>query len=111
LGRQNKDIKLQQQINKFMSTVHLKSVLEQIAEQIFTMKDVKQAKNFITIFVSDKGINEKDKQNILNSVSKCKHLYLVQMYICNSLLKYEGLGMNNYNKTSKQAAIDSLQYV
>ena len=94
-----------------MSAYYLKSVLEQIADQIFTMKDAKQAKNFITTFVSDKGINEKDKQNILESVSKCKHLYLVQMYICNSLLKYEGLGMNNYNKTSKQAAIDALQHV
>jgi hypothetical protein len=111
LGRQNKDIKLHQQINKFMSVYYLKSVLEQIADQIFTMKDVNQAKKFITTFVSDKGINEKDKLNILESVGKCKNLYLVQMYICNSLLKYEGLGMNNFNKTSKQAAIDSLQHV
>ena len=62
-----------------MSAYYLKSVLEQIADQIFTMKDAKQAKNFITTFVSDKGINEKDKQNILESVGKCKHLYNVQL--------------------------------
>ena len=94
-----------------MSLIQIKSVLEQIAEQIFIMKDVKQAQNFIIVFVSDKNINEKDKQHIVDSVSKCKHLSKVQMYICNSLLKYEGLGMNNYNKTSKQAAIDELQHV
>jgi hypothetical protein len=111
LGGQSNNIKLHQQINKFMSVYYLKSVLEQIADQIFTMKDVNQAKKFITTFVSDKGINEKDKQNILESVGKCKNLYLVQMYVCNSLLKYEGLGMNNFNKTSKQAAIDELQHV
>lgn len=88
-----------------MNTQHLKSIFAQISEEVFKMKNLDEAKNFITEFVKDKGINEKDKTAILKEVNSSKNLIRFQTYICNSLLKYEGMGMNNFNKTAKEAAI------
>jgi hypothetical protein len=85
----------------------IKSIFEQISERVFEMKKLDEAKLFIVDFVSNKDINEEDKQKIIVAVNGCKYLYQVQMYICNSLLKYEGLGMNNFDKTAKQAAAET----
>jgi len=85
----------------------IKSIFEQISEKLFTIKDVNEAKSFIVDFVSTKNINEKDKQNILKAVNESKTLYKIQNYVCNSLLKYEGLGMNNFDKTARQAAAET----
>lgn len=89
-----------------MSKFPIKSIFEQIAESIFTMKDVNQAKQFIIEFVNSKDINDKDKHTILNNINACKHMYKIQSYVCNALLKYEGMGVNNMNKTAKQAAAE-----
>lgn len=77
-----------------MSKFQIKSIFEQIAEQVFDMKDVNAAKQFITEFVNSKDIKEQDKKTIIANVNACKHMYKVQMYICNSLLKYEGMSLN-----------------
>ena len=79
----------------------IKSIFEQISEQVFTMTSLEQAKQFVTKFVSDKNINEKDKANILREVNNTKSLFKFQNYICNSLLKYEGMGMNNFSKAAE----------
>jgi hypothetical protein len=79
----------------------IKSIFEQISEQVFTMTSLEQAKQFVTKFVSDKNINEKDKTNILREVNNTKSLFKFQNYICNSLLKYEGMGMNNFSKAAE----------
>ena len=90
-----------------MSKFPIKSVLEQIAENVFTMKCPNQAKQFITEFINGKDINEKDKYLIISNVNACKNMYKIQSYICNALLKYEGMGVNNMNKTAKQAAAET----
>ena len=77
-----------------MSKFQIKSIFEQIAEQVFDMKDVNAAKQFITEFVNSKDIKEQDKKTIIANVNACKHMYKVQSYICNSLLKYEGMSLN-----------------
>ena len=83
------------------------SILEQISEQVFKMTNLEQAKKFVTEFVEGKGINEKDKQSILNETKNTKSLVAFQRYLCNALLKYEGLGMNKMNKTAREAAADT----
>ena len=85
----------------------IKSIFEQISEKVFDMKKLDEAKSFIVQFVSDKNINEKDKQSIIAAVNGCKYLHQVQRYVCNALLKYEGLGMNSFDKTAKQAASET----
>ena len=77
-----------------MSKFQIKSIFEQIAEKVFVMKDVNAAKEFIIEFVNSKDIKEQDKKTIIANVNACKHMYKVQSYICNSLLKYEGMSVN-----------------
>lgn len=77
-----------------MSKVQIKSIFEQISEEVFEMKDVNKAKQFITEFVTNKKIKDEDKQVIINNVNNCKYLHQIQLYICNSLLKYEGMSLN-----------------
>jgi hypothetical protein len=74
--------------------IKIKSIFEQIATQIFTMKDINAAKTFISEFVNDKNINEQDKKLILNNIRDIKNIIKLQTYICNSLLKYEGMSVN-----------------
>lgn len=81
----------------------IKSVLEQIAASVFTMTNVNDAKEFITEFINSKDINDKDKASILKAVAEIKSLIKLQTYLCNALLKYEGMGMNQINKTTAAA--------
>ena len=77
-----------------MSKVQIKSIFEQIASEVFNMKDVNKAKQFITDFVNDKKIKDEDKTVIINNVNNCKSISRIQTYICNSLLRYEGMSLN-----------------
>jgi len=78
--------------------IAIKSIFEQISTTVFTMKNLNEAKEYVKTFVKDKDINEKDKQSILREVDNAKSLVKFQQYICNALLKYEGMGMNKINK-------------
>lgn len=77
-----------------MKKFEIKSVFEQIASKVFTMKDVNQAKLYIIEFITSKGINGIDKNVIVNNVNKCTNINAIQRYVCNSLLQYEGMGLN-----------------
>lgn len=81
-----------------MSQFPIKSIFEQISERVFLMTNLAQAKQFTVEFVESKQINEKDKDLILKAVKESKSLVSFQRYICNALLKYESLGMNQINK-------------
>jgi hypothetical protein len=75
----------------------IKSIFEQIAEQIFQMRDVEQMKAFVREFVESKKIKDEDKQRILQNIEGIKTPTKFHQYICNSLLMYEGMGMNKVN--------------
>jgi hypothetical protein len=77
-----------------MSKVQIKSIFEQIASEVFNMKDVNKAKQFVTEFVNNKKIKDEDKTVIINNVNNCKSISRIQTYICNSLLRYEGMSLN-----------------
>ena len=77
-----------------MKKFEIKSVFEQIAAEVFTMRDVNKAKSFINEFIAAKGINGVDKQIIVNNISKCTNISAIQRYVCNSLLKYEGMSLS-----------------
>ena len=81
----------------------IKSVFEQIASNVFQMKSIEQAKQYITEFVNSKEIKDTDKQLIINNVSNCRNILQIQRYICNSLLKYEGMSVNKFNSENKKA--------
>ena len=75
--------------------VQIKSIFEQIAEKVFVMNNINEIKSFVKSFVEGKNINNVDKNIILMNVVKCKNVPSVQRYICNSLLKYEGMSVAN----------------
>jgi hypothetical protein len=77
-----------------MSKFPIKSVFEQIAKEVFVLNNVSTAKETINSFLSEKKINEIDKKTILFNVNKCTNMYHLNRYICNSLLKFEGLSVN-----------------
>ncbi len=77
-----------------MSKFPIKSVFEQIANEVFTMKSISEAKEFITNFLEEKRIKHEDKKIILYNVSNCNNMNMLQRYIFNSLLKYEGMSLN-----------------
>jgi len=72
----------------------IKSVLEQISEKVFVMTDLNEAKAFIVDFVNEKKINEKDKQSIIANTNSATSMQRLVRYLCNALLKYEGMGIN-----------------
>jgi hypothetical protein len=79
-----------------MSKFPIKSVFEQISSHIFTSTDTLDAdKKYIIEFIASKHINDNDKKTILRTVNEVKSKIKLQTYIANSLLKYEGLSVNN----------------
>jgi hypothetical protein len=77
---------------------YIKSIFEQISAEVFRMTNLDEAKYFITKFITDKHINEQDKLNITKAVSETRSIVAFQRYICNALLKYEGLGVSQLSK-------------
>jgi len=91
-----------------MSKFPIKSISEQISEQIFTLKTLQEAQTLIIEFVNTKNINEKDKMNILNETKNAKSLVGLQRYTANMLLKYEGMSTERFNRTARQEAAETL---
>jgi len=87
-----------------MTNIKIKSVLEQIAATVFTMTNVADAKEYISEFINSKDINDKDKASITKAVAEIKSMLKLQTYLCNALLKYEGMGMNQVNKAKEPVA-------
>jgi len=73
--------------------VKIKSVLEEVAPQVFQIRDLSEAKRVILSFIETKNIKDTDKKIIIDNVSQFKNISAVHRYIANSLLKYEGLGI------------------
>lgn len=68
------------------------STLTQIAQQVFTASSLTQAKQMIQNHIGETRIKDADKNTILTNVNNIKSLTKLQSYLCNSLLKFEGLG-------------------
>jgi hypothetical protein len=82
--------------------IKIKSIFEQISEQVFQMKDVNEMKEFTKTFVESKKIKDEDKQRIIQNISEIKTSTAFHRYICNSLLMYEGMGMNKVNPSGSR---------
>ena len=77
-----------------MTNIKIKSVLEECTEVLFTINDLKQAKEYVINFINNRGIKDTDKVNIVRGTNESKSLIRLQTYVCNALLKYEGLSVN-----------------
>lgn len=77
---------------------NFKSVLEQIINDVYTITDVNEAKNFIENFLEEKKIDDVTKKQMLQNISEIKSILKLQVYMTNSLLRFEGMSVNKYDK-------------
>ena len=71
--------------------VEIHSTLERITDSVFQSKNVEEAREVLKGYLEESRIKEGDKRRMIEEVSSIKTLYKMQYYVCNSLLKYEGL--------------------
>ena len=80
------------------TSYNFKSVLEQIISDVYKMTDVNEAKKFIENFLEEKKIDNVTKSQMLQNISEIKSMLKLQFYITNSLLRFEGMSVNKYDK-------------
>lgn len=86
--------------------VQIKSIFEQISQDVFKMNNINDIKTYVVNFVNTKQIEDRDKQGIIKNINECRNVMAAHRYICNALLKFEGLSVNDY-KTEKTEIIES----
>jgi hypothetical protein len=80
------------------TSYNFKSVLEQIISDVYKMTDVNEAKNFIENFLEEKKIDDVTKKQMLQNISEIESMLKLQFYMTNSLLRFEGMSVNKYDK-------------
>ena len=92
-----------------MSFLPIKSIFQEITEWAFTTANLNDVKAQTIEFVKSKNINDIDKAAIIKSVGECKSIVRFQTYIANSLLKYEGMGVDRMNKEYKPRRVGKVE--
>ena len=82
-------------MTKKESKISLTSILNNITQDVWKSKDAATAKELISTYVAKSGINQTDKDIMLDTLKDKHTLIDVQQYFANALLKYEGLGVIN----------------
>jgi hypothetical protein len=72
----------------------IKSIFEQISTEVFQMNNLDEMKRFTIDFVENKKIKDEDRKRIVVAVVQLKSVSAFHRYICNSLLKYEGMSLS-----------------
>jgi hypothetical protein len=77
------------------SNTQIKSVLEAISTAVFTTKwnSLEEAKQYVINAMEGKSISLNDYLAINKAVKEAPTMVKLQQYLCNSLLKYEGMGV------------------
>jgi len=70
------------------------STLDKIITQAFTTEDLKEGKNLVCDYLQNTKINIENKESMIEEIKSAKSLNDFHRYLSNSLLKYEGLGLN-----------------
>ena len=79
----------------------LKSTLETICSEVFNVKDVNKAKDIAVKHLEQTEVKDKDK--MIKEIKGFTHINALQRYVCNALLKFEGLGMNQLSKEKPES--------
>jgi len=74
--------------------MEIKSVLNGIITDIYSARNVKEAKELFTKFVDATKIKDTDKKKMLTEVENMTTLRQIQQYATNAMFKYEGLGID-----------------
>lgn len=78
--------------------IQINSILTQVSE--ITSKcncnNLQSTKSEIIDFINNSKIKQTDKDILLNKIKNINNVISLQQYIFNALLKYEGLGVNQF---------------
>lgn len=73
--------------------ITIKSTLEKIVEHVFVEVDFTKAKNIAVKHLEETTV--KDKDRMIKEINNARNINALHRYLCNALLKYEGLGINS----------------
>ena len=84
----------------------VKSILEDIAQDVWSATNLETAKQIILDKVEPSNIDEDDKRKIINNVNRIDNLKELQKYLANSILFYSGMSVKSSLSLRKIAQID-----
>ena len=79
-------------MSSFKST-SFESTLNQVAQTVWAIRNVNEAKEAFVRHIESTKIKKTDKITMVNNVQGIKTKSRLDMYLANSLLKFEGLGV------------------
>lgn len=77
---------------------NFKSVLTGISEQVFTASTLSEAKEIMFARLASTNVNPEQKKIMMDNVYSIDTLANLQKYLCNSILRFEGMSVNRYKK-------------
>jgi hypothetical protein len=81
-----------------MKSTNIKSVLEKCSTEVFSAPTLEEAKTVMFARLSTSNVNEKHKKQMLDIVYSMDTLPNLQKYLCNAMLRFEGMSVNKYKK-------------
>ena len=72
------------------------SILNRITEKVFCADNLANAKIVFINEITNSKIDNIVKNKMLNEINNIKSLVKLQSYLCNALLRFEGLSINKY---------------
>jgi hypothetical protein len=73
--------------------ITIKSVLEPIIIQTFVMGSLVEIQQFTIAEIEKTHIKQQDKEQLINQIKQHKNPTRLKCYLCNALLKYEGMSL------------------
>lgn len=73
----------------------IQSTLAKITEEVYKSKTAEEAKKVMMEYLMTTYVKDRDK--MIDTVSKMNNLIKIQTYFSNCLLKYEGHSLNKYD--------------
>jgi len=80
--------------------ITIKSILEKASQQIFdaAQQDLEKTKFNLIVDLGRSKINPDHKYAMQQTILTFKTIQDLQKYICNAMLKYEGMSVNQHRK-------------
>jgi hypothetical protein len=83
--------------------IKIESTLAKIANVVFETKDFNYAKQVALEHLEESTIKESDRLKMIQEITNTKNLERLQVYVANSLLKYEGLSLTKTKPTQSES--------
>lgn len=80
----------------------IESTLAKITEEVYKSKTAEEAKKVMMEYLQTTYVKDRDK--MIDTVSKMDNLIKIQTYFSNCLLKYEGHSLNKYDDLTQSSS-------